>query len=66
MQIFINDTPTDCQEQSTISEILSRQNILPVNIAIALDNTVIPKAAWDRTTVKEDSNLIIIKAVQGG
>lgn len=66
MQIFINDTPTDCQEQSTISDILSRQNILPVNIAIALDNTVIPKTEWERTTVKAGSNLIIIKAVQGG
>lgn len=66
MQIFINDTPTQCPDQSTISEILSRQNIQPTNIAIAVNDTVIPKAQWDKTVLTDGSNMMIIKAVQGG
>lgn len=66
MQVFINDTPVPCQEGDTLATILTRQDIRPVNIAIALDNTVIPKARWEETPVKDGSNIIIIKAVQGG
>lgn len=66
MQIFINDQPFECQEKTTISRLLSQQNIQTVNIAVALDNTVIPKAQWDCTELSAGSRLIIIKAVQGG
>jgi len=66
MNIFVNDTPTQCGEQTTITELLSQQDIQAVNIAVALDNMVIPKAQWDTTVVKDGCNIIIIKAVQGG
>lgn len=66
MQIFINDTPTECGEQTSISGLLSQQGIPPVNIAVAMDNTVVPKAQWDETMLTDGSHIIIIKAVQGG
>lgn len=66
MQIFINDIAAECPENSSISQILSQQSIVPQNIAIALDNVVIPKKQWETTVVKNNSRLIIIKAVQGG
>lgn len=66
MQIFINDTSTECREHTTLIELLNQQGIQPLNIAIAMDNTVIPKAQWATSVVKEGCNIIIIKAVQGG
>lgn len=66
MQIFINDTPVECQENTTLAELISLQGIQPFNIAIAMGNIVIPKAKWDTTIVKDGSHIIIIKAVQGG
>ena len=66
MQIFINDQPIECQEKSTISSLLEQENIHPFNIAVALNNSVIPKAQWDQTEVTAGSQIIIIKAVQGG
>ena len=46
MHIFINDVATECPENSTILQVLTQQDISPLNIAIALDNTVVPKAHW--------------------
>ena len=64
MHIFINDVATECPENSTILQVLTQQDISPLNIAIALDNTVVPQ--WETTLVRDGSQLLIIKAVQGG
>ena len=48
MHIFINDVATECPENSTILQVLTQQDISPLNIAIALDNTVVPKANGKR------------------
>lgn len=66
MYIFINDVATECPENSTILQVLNQQGISLQNIAIALDNTVVPKAQWETTAVRNGSQLLIIKAVQGG
>ena len=60
MHIFINDVATECPENSTILQVLTQ------HIAIALDNTVVPKAQWETTLIRDGSQLLIIKAVQGG
>ena len=55
MHIFINDVATECPENSTILQVLTQQDISPLNIAIALDNTVVPKAQWETTLVRDGS-----------
>lgn len=66
MQIFINDTPTTCGENSSLQEVLAENNISPVNIAIAISDTVIPKTQWAATCMQDGCHIIVIKAVQGG
>ncbi len=66
MNIFVNDAPIQCDEQTTITKLLSQQGIQAINIAVAMNNMVIPKAQWDTSLVKDACNIIIIKAVQGG
>jgi len=66
MQIFINDEPVECPEKSTLSDLLLQQNIQPVNIAIALNDRVIPKTQWEQTEIPSGGHILIIKAVQGG
>lgn len=66
MKIFINDVPVSCPEDITLQEVLQNQSIPLVNIAVAIDNTVIPKTQWEKTIVQEGNNILIIKAVQGG
>lgn len=66
MYIFVNDARVECREQTTISGLLSQQGITPVNIAVAMNNTVVPRSEWETTIIEENCNIIIIKAVQGG
>lgn len=35
-------------------------------IAVAINQTVIPKTDWESTDLKEKDNVLIIKATQGG
>lgn len=66
MQIFINDKPVECLPKSTISSLLEQQNIQPSYLAVALNETVIPKTEWQQTEIPAGSRIIIIKAIQGG
>ena len=66
MQIFINDEPFECSPQSTIASLLREQNIQPLHLAVALNETVIPQAAWDQTEIPAGGRILIIKAIQGG
>lgn len=66
MQVFINDTPAICAEGTNITELLAHEGIQPVNIAVAVNECVIPKAQWDTTVLADGARIIIIKAVQGG
>jgi sulfur carrier protein len=35
-------------------------------IAVAINNTVVPKATWAQQLIQTNDNIIIIKATQGG
>jgi sulfur carrier protein len=43
-------------------EIPQKQN----GIAVAINNTVIPKSAWDSHLLNETDDILIISATQGG
>ncbi len=66
MQIFINDRPCECPEKISITTLLARENIRTDHIAIALNDTVIPRSQWDSTELTNACRILIIKAVQGG
>ena len=66
MQIFMNDAAVACAESTTVAELLAQEGIAPVNVAVAVEDTVVPKAQWDKTTLTEGARVIVIKAVQGG
>ncbi len=66
MQIFMNDAAVACAEGTTVAELLAQEGIAPVNVAVAVEDTVVPKAQWDKTALTEGARLIVIKAVQGG
>ena len=55
-----------CAEGTTVAELLAQEGIAPVNVAVAVEDTVVPKAQWDKTALTEGARVIVIKAVQGG
>lgn len=61
-------------EELTISENISlydfvlmrSNNSEPKGVAVALNETIVPKSKWKDTLVNENDNIEIVHAVQGG
>jgi len=66
MNITVNNNIQSINPASSINSLVHQLKIEVRGIAIALNNTVIPKSNWNSTTIKENDIIIIIKATQGG
>lgn len=67
MEIKLNNQIKIFQEQCSIQQMLDE--LMPEKqkgIAIALNNSVIPKANWHAQFLKQNDEVLIIKATQGG
>lgn len=68
MELKINN-----QRKQFNSSMLSIQALLDIEIpqkqngiAVAINNTVIPKSNWDKHSLNETDEILIISATQGG
>lgn len=66
MKIYINRELAEVGESQTLSEILESRGIGPAGVAVAINNRVVPRAAWPSTHLAEGDTLTVIKAVCGG
>lgn len=67
MNIYINSKLQELHSPANISQALEAINIVTAKgIAIAVNNNVIPRAEWNNYLLKQDDNMTIIKATQGG
>ena len=65
MKIRINNKETDVQAESLLD--LAKELSLPESgVAVAVNNRMIPRTDWQQTALKDDDNIVIIKAVCGG
>ena len=66
MNIKVNGKNVEIKEGATVSEVLASRNITPAGIAVAVDNTVVPRDKYATNTLSEGQSLLIIKAFYGG
>lgn len=66
MTIFLNRTAVEVESPVTLAELLRQQGIPARGIAVAIDNKVVRKDAWESTTLEEGCNITVIRAVCGG
>ena len=67
MEIILNNKTENFQEQCSVQQLLDE--IMPgkqKGIAVAVNQAVVPKAQWGNFLLKENDNVLIIKATQGG
>jgi sulfur carrier protein len=66
-RLCINGT-WDSRPADTVAELLRLMDIDPTRrgTAVALNDTVVPRARWDEIQLKDGDRLEIIRAVQGG
>lgn len=66
MNIVVNSNNIEFT-QNNLSELLVQiQMSEKKGIAIALNNSVVPKVNWQKTQLKENDKITIITATQGG
>ncbi len=66
MIVLVNNKPVET-ETETIAAVLQRIQILEFKgIAVAVNNTVIPKNEWDSFRIQENDRITVIRATQGG
>ena len=68
MKIHVNGEETEVRPNLNVYDLLTALELNPTQagIAVAVDREVIPKTKWQVTELRENSEVEIIRAVQGG
>lgn len=67
MKIYINEEAFEIKEDSKVTELLKHAGIQSsYGIAVAINDTVIPKTSWETKQITENDKVLIIRASQGG
>lgn len=66
MNIIINGEPKLVNENTTLENFVFDTIMDTKGMAIALNDSVIPKKQWAETLLKENDQVLIIRATQGG
>ena len=67
MEITFNNRKQQIEEQSTVQSVLNvwlgdKQQ----GIAVAVNDTIVPRSQWENYILQPDDNMLVIKATQGG
>ena len=63
---YLNGEKITVKEGDSLSDILVKLKQNRNGIALAINDSVIPKTDWELTYVKSDDKILIIQATQGG
>jgi sulfur carrier protein len=66
VSVLVNENPIEIEENATLSQLLQKVNASVEGIAIAINDEIIAKNAWESQAIKNNDNVLIIKATQGG
>lgn len=67
MIVTVNKDQVDVPEQARLSDVFARLQLAETKgVALALNEQIVPKSAWETTELSEGDQVIIIGAVAGG
>lgn len=66
MKLKINNNWKEVSSNSILELLLEIGQKQTDGIAVAIDNTVVPKSAWNAHSLKDNQEIIIITATAGG
>lgn len=64
--VLVNENPIEVEENATLTQLLQKVNASVEGIAIAINDEIIAKNTWKSKSIKNNDNVLIIKATQGG
>ena len=66
MRIYVNNKEHEVSERACVNDLAASLQLPPQGVAVAVDNRMVPRAEWERTELKADARVVIIKAACGG
>lgn len=66
MRVKINNSATVVDKGTTLADCARVQNLPEKGVAIAVNNEMVERAEWDKHTLHEGDDIVILKAVCGG
>jgi sulfur carrier protein len=65
MNVIINSNPVQSTAQ-TVSELAAELKLPDSGVALAVNSCMIPREKWAETPLRENDDILIIKAASGG
>lgn len=65
MKVNINKKTTETKA-TNVKELADELHLPAAGVAVAISNVMIPRARWESTEVKENDDIVIVKAFCGG
>jgi sulfur carrier protein len=66
LQVEINGERREIDEHSTLKQLVERLSLAPERLAIELNHSVVRRADWPHTTLREGDHIEIVHFVGGG
>ncbi|AFJ48763.1 sulfur carrier protein ThiS [Shimwellia blattae] len=66
MQIQFNDQTVQCPEGCNISQFLAQLEIRQSGCALAVNQTIIPRAQWPQHLLRDGDQILLFQAIAGG
>lgn len=65
--IYINDKEYALEQTLSLTLLFQTLNMdVAKGVAIAINNKVVPRTDWEKSIIKKNDKIILIKATQGG
>jgi len=64
--LVVNGAATDVATGSTVASLVARLGSDPRGVAVALNETVVPRHAWPHTSLRPGDRVEVLRAAQGG
>ena len=64
--VLINRQPRPLERPMALPELLAAFGLPAARVAIAINGEVVPRARWERVTVRDGDRLDVVRAVSGG
>ena len=66
VQVIVNDEPRTVADGATVAALVAELGLGPRRIAVEVNLAVVPRAAYDQTTLRDGDRVEIIHFVGGG
>ena len=66
MTATVNGAPRELPAGTTVAALVAQLGAPDTGTAVAVDLEVVPRGAWERTTIPDGARVEVLTAVQGG